>query len=197
MLQERQKGFRDETLRLSAHFCKRELDDPARIDTVEESTRLDYHTAFAHFDGFYAKTYNSARLSDKVEALLSTPARSRIATESLSGQLAQPGLSAGEGDQAPRMTTRERRECFIVMAGVTAWAVRGVLRLFNVVGRESQAQALDFLQEVMPTLRKGLGLERVERDVVVKSTRVLEPDATVVAQRLALRKRKRELMELR
>jgi len=91
----------------------------------------------------------------------------------------------------------ERRRSFGLMASVTAWLVRGLLRTSDAVGREAQAQALDFLKEVMPTLQVGLGLQRVVDDVFVRSATLLEPDAQLVEQRQVLGKRKREVEEMK
>lgn len=190
-------AFRDEALRFSLDRCERELDDPAEVDIPDACTQTAYRVAFTHFDAYFAKAYAVARLGDRDDNEPTTPHRDRAAAGSLIGQASPLSDSSEEGDSGLQMTTRERRECLTVMAGVTAWSARGVIRLTNVLGRECQSQALRFLDEVIPTLQKGLGLQRVEREVVESSARALEPDAAIVAKRLALRNRKRDLLELR
>ena len=92
--------------------------------------------------------------------------------------------------------TKER--CFALMASTTAWLIRGVIRIGSIVGRETQGGVVvDFLQSVMPTLRKGLGLETIPVDLKVKLARMLEADFGIGERRRVLGKRKRELEELR
>lgn len=71
------------------------------------------------------------------------------------------------------------------------------MRLSDTIGREAQAQVIDFIGDMVPALRKGLGLEMVVPDVFEAGTRLLGPSAEVVEKRKNLRKRKNDLEEMR
>lgn len=65
------------------------------------------------------------------------------------------------------------------------------------VGRETQAQVRDFLKEISSTLRRELGLVRVQEVVESEMRKMVEPDEMVVKEREVLKKRKREYEAIR
>lgn len=155
------------------------------IDVLNEYTTLDYDTCIKNFrDRDQAKTNSSKKGRSATRTPLSSAADGPI--NDTSRHLPDDPISP-----------EELERCFSLMASVTSWLVRGSTRTASTVGRETQGQVVDFLDEVIPTLRKGLGLEEVAVNVLTKSGQMLEPDVAIVEKRQLLGKRKRELEEMR
>jgi len=189
----------DETIKFVFRLCKRELQDPGLIDIADQQAKIDYMTALRHFDIFFTRTFDV----DRVTMLSTTDHLASIATgepfderNSSKTERLAPAASASTS-VFDMMTKEERKRCFTIMASVTTWLVRGVMRLSDTIGREAQAQVIDFIGDMVPALRKGLGLEMVVPDVFEAGSRLLGPSAEVVEKRKNLRKRKNDLEEMR
>ena len=186
ILGDKQQSYKEDTLKLVSRLCTRELQDPSQIDEEDKQATTNYLLAFQHFDKFFCDAYNQEPLPD-----------SGSTADRPSRQLEVDVAADDKPVQAGALTIREREHCFVSMASATTWLVRGVIRLSENVGREAQGQVMDFLGDAMPALREGLELNRVEREVVNRSSRLLAPDAEVVKSRQVLGKRKAELEDMK
>ena len=169
-------------------MCRHEVNDPTMIDISDKNAKEDYKKVFRHLDALYSQAYVSPLVSSLGVPSTPTPSEASVST------LTDVPLN---GASSTRTSTEERRCCMVIMASVSVWLVRGMLRVSSVVGREAQGQALDFLDEVIPALRKGFGLEQVVMPVHDRTKGLLEADEDVVQKRMSLKKRKTQLDEIR
>ena len=179
LLTDKHDDFKNSLSETVDRICKREMNDPNAIDILDGPIKDDYRNAFLHFDNAYSKIYNVLPLKGS-----SVPG----------DELESSRGSTPEIDSM--MSYEERRRCFTVTASASIKFVRGVQRVNSVIGREAQGKILEILYKVTRALRKGLELERIEREVEQQEGRLLEPSSDVVEERTMLGKRKRELEEI-
>jgi len=172
ILKEQQRHYKDLTLHMVAQICDRELDDPELTGIASARKERLFRSTLVHFETHFHKCYAAPATNDL------------------------PVLEGSAPLSAPQWSEDGRQHCFRTMASVSVNALHGGLRVIEVVGRETQGQIQRYLETVIPSLRKGLRLEEVQRVVLDQVGRLVEPSSAVVAERMQWQKRKRDLADV-